>query len=184
MTNCLSATATYTDAAASSEKSVAAVSSHPVQQKNDANLPPVFPDQDLETEKVQNTQTERIVPENTKSDPKMDPNPGDVGTPVVAQDPEFDKLTYSLGNGRDDASFSINRATGQLVTKAPLDYETKTSYTRHGYRHGPVPGEHLDQSGNKGHPRGRAADDNQGRNRNRLPGEWHGHSVHLRGDRS
>ena len=36
-------------------------------------------------------------------------------------------LTYTLG-GADAASFDIVRATGQLKTKAKLDYETKKSY--------------------------------------------------------
>ena len=37
-------------------------------------------------------------------------------------------LTYSL-TGPDAASFEIVRATGQLLTKAPLDHETKATYT-------------------------------------------------------
>ena len=36
-------------------------------------------------------------------------------------------LTYSLG-GADAASFSIDRANGQLSTKAELDKETKDTY--------------------------------------------------------
>ena len=37
-------------------------------------------------------------------------------------------MTYSLG-GPDAASFSIDRSTAQLSTKAALDYETKDTYT-------------------------------------------------------
>ena len=38
-------------------------------------------------------------------------------------DIEFgDTLTYSLG-GTDAASFDIDPSTGQLITKAPLDFE-------------------------------------------------------------
>ena len=37
-------------------------------------------------------------------------------------------LTYTLG-GTDAASFGINAATGQLMTKVALDHETKASYT-------------------------------------------------------
>ena len=37
-------------------------------------------------------------------------------------------LTYSLG-GTDAASFSIDSTSGQLQTKAALDYEIKQSYT-------------------------------------------------------
>ena len=39
-----------------------------------------------------------------------------------------DVLTYTLG-GADAASFGIREGTGQLQTKAALDYETKQSYT-------------------------------------------------------
>ena len=37
-------------------------------------------------------------------------------------------MTYTIG-GTDAASFGINSSTGQLQTKAALDYETKTAYT-------------------------------------------------------
>ena len=37
-------------------------------------------------------------------------------------------MTYSLG-GDDAASFSIETSTGQLKTKAALDYETDDSYS-------------------------------------------------------
>ena len=37
-------------------------------------------------------------------------------------------LTYTLG-GVDAASFDIDDGTGQLMTKADLDHETKQSYT-------------------------------------------------------
>ncbi len=52
-----------------------------------------------------------------------------IGTAVKATDPDTDdSLTYTLG-GTDAASFAIDDKTGQLKTKAALDYETKTSYT-------------------------------------------------------
>ena len=52
----------------------------------------------------------------------------DIGAPVTAEDPDVgDALTYTLG-GTDAASFNIVRTTGQLQTKADLDYETKASY--------------------------------------------------------
>ena len=47
--------------------------------------------------------------------------------PVEAEDPNDDNLTYTLG-GPDMASFDIGRGTGQLMTKAKLDYEDKNSY--------------------------------------------------------
>ena len=52
----------------------------------------------------------------------------DVGDPVMATDEDGDTVTYTL-DGTDAASFDINSATGQLMTKAALDYETKSSYS-------------------------------------------------------
>ena len=52
----------------------------------------------------------------------------DIGAPVMAADDDNDTLTYTLG-GADMASFDIDGATGQLMTKDPLDFETKASYT-------------------------------------------------------
>ena len=46
----------------------------------------------------------------------------DIGAPVTATDADDDTLTYALG-GADAASFDIGSATGQLMTKAALDYE-------------------------------------------------------------
>ena len=52
----------------------------------------------------------------------------DIGAPVAASDADDAALTYTL-SGTDAASFDIDdRATGQLKTKADLDYETKASY--------------------------------------------------------
>ena len=51
-----------------------------------------------------------------------------IGDPVMATDADNDTLTYTLG-GADMASFDIDGATGQLMTKDPLDFETKASYT-------------------------------------------------------
>ena len=45
-----------------------------------------------------------------------------IGAPVTATDADDDTLTYALG-GTDMASFAIDPATGQLMTKAALDYE-------------------------------------------------------------
>ena len=77
------------------------------------NEPPEFP----------STETgARRVTENT-------PTGRDIGLPVSATDPDADEtLTYSLG-GTDAASFRITESTGQLQTKANLDFEEKTSYT-------------------------------------------------------
>ena len=52
-----------------------------------------------------------------------------IGTVVSATDADTDDtLTYSLG-GTDAATFGIDATNGQLKTKAPLDYETKSTYT-------------------------------------------------------
>jgi hypothetical protein len=54
---------------------------------------------------------------------------GDIGDPIAATDEdEGATLTYELG-GDDAASFAIDAATGQLMTMAALDHETKSSYT-------------------------------------------------------
>ena len=63
----------------------------------------------------------RSVPENTVAG-------ADIGNPVAASDANGDALTYAL-SGTDAAAFDIISATGQLQTKAALDYETKDSYT-------------------------------------------------------
>ena len=52
-----------------------------------------------------------------------------IGEPLEAVDSDRgDTLTYTL-EGEDAGSFDIDAATGQLRTKAALDYETRTSYT-------------------------------------------------------
>ena len=66
--------------------------------------------------------TTRSVEENTAAGTDIDP-------PVSATDPNADDtLTYIL-SGPDAASFDILPGTGQLRTKAALDYETKFSYS-------------------------------------------------------
>ena len=63
---------------------------------------------------------ERVVAENTAAGEN-------IGDPVAASDDDADTLTYVLG-GPDAGSFDIGTATGQLMTKEALDYETKPSY--------------------------------------------------------
>ena len=87
-------------------------SAHAVRQAPESNIPPTFPDQDLDTGGVQTAQT-RTVAENT-------PAGTNLGAPVVASDP--DVLTYSLDD-TGAVSFDINRATGQLMTKVALNFE-------------------------------------------------------------
>ena len=55
----------------------------------------------------------------------------DIGTPVVATDPDDDTLSYSL-EGADSASFEIVSVSGQIQTTADVDYNyeaTKNSYS-------------------------------------------------------
>ena len=65
--------------------------------------------------------TTRAVAENTAAGQN-------IGTAVTATDADGDTLTYTLG-GTDAASFNIVNTSGQLQTNAPLDYETKSSYS-------------------------------------------------------
>ncbi len=69
---------------------------------------------------VEGSSTTRSVPENT-------PAGQNIGGPITARDEDEDTLTYALG-GTDAASFGIVSATGQLRTRAPLDYEEKNAY--------------------------------------------------------
>ena len=50
-----------------------------------------------------------------------------VGLPVAASDTDGDALTYAK-SGADAAAFDLDDDTGQLRTKAALDFETKASY--------------------------------------------------------
>ena len=77
-----------------------------------ANAAPQFP----------SASTERSVAENTAADT-------DIGAPVSATDSNGDTLVYTLG-GANGSSFDIDSSTGQLKTKAALDFEGgTTSYT-------------------------------------------------------
>ena len=51
----------------------------------------------------------------------------DIGRPVSAWDPQGDTITYILG-GNDASSFDMEASSGQLIPKAALDYEAKSTY--------------------------------------------------------
>ena len=76
------------------------------------NSPPEFPAAEA---------GERSVAENTASGES-------IGGPVAATDIDNDPLTYTLGGG-DAGSFDIEESSGQLKTKAALDFERQTSYS-------------------------------------------------------
>ena len=54
-------------------------------------------------------------------------NPANVGEPVEADDPNDDKLTYTL-SGNDAGSFDIDAASGQISANMKLDKEAKSSH--------------------------------------------------------
>ena len=144
------------------EKSEIAPLSNIVDSDTWGNRAPVF---------VEGVSTRRTVPEHAE-------RAAYVGSPVIATDPDGDVLTYSLGDVFDGQSFIVDSAWGQLMTKAPLDFETKSSYNRgrgryrrpgrrrhHGcdhqldryarsaYRQPPNPGSGQGQSRRRGHHR-------------------------------
>ncbi len=65
--------------------------------------------------------TRRLIAENT-------PAGQIIGDPLEATDREDDTLTYGL-EGDDADSFDIDAATGELLTKVPLDYENQAGYS-------------------------------------------------------
>ena len=81
------------------------------------NTAPVFSD----SEGNPITEVGRSVVENTAAGEN-------VGAPVTATDVDMDIPTYTLG-GEDAASFDIDSMTGQLMTKAPLDFEAEPEHT-------------------------------------------------------
>ena len=104
----LRATASYTDGHGPG-KTAQAASTQAVQAG--ANRPPEF----------DSATATREVPENTAAGQN-------IGAPFLATDPDNDTLTYSLG-GTNAASFGILATSGQLQTKAELDFEIKSTYT-------------------------------------------------------
>ena len=106
----LRATASYSDRRGSS-KQAQEVSANTVRAAPVTNSAPEFEDDTVEWEVAEHTE----AGEN-------------IGEPVAATDEDDDPLTYTLG-GSDASSFDIRASTGQLLTKAFLDYESKSSYT-------------------------------------------------------
>ena len=122
----LRATVTYKDRESVRDtKTAEGVSANRVKAARSENDAPEFPDQDLETDGDQSDEATREVAENTAAGEA-------IGDPVVATDGDDDILTYTLvaasGNADDVSEFAIDRATGQLMTKGKLDFETEQSY--------------------------------------------------------
>ena len=131
---CLRVTVVYTDNVDAADQQATRVSEVPVRGRRPplhdsdpepdlgfVNAAPVFPDQDFLTEGDQSDSTSREIAENTGSGQN-------IGNPVSAHDEDGDLLIYTLG-GADASSFRISRNDGQLKTRAPLNYEAKSTYT-------------------------------------------------------
>ena len=106
----LRVTASYTDGEGSG-KSAQRVSANTVREPTDHA--PTFPSTETGV---------RTVPENT-------PPGTDIGDPFAAIDEDGHILTYFLLDSSDADSFDLDETTGQLRTKDPLDYETKSLYS-------------------------------------------------------
>ena len=117
---CLRAIAIYNDNIAEAEDEATGVFEAPVQRSRTSNAAPTFVDQDLNSPGDQSDRTSRKIAENT--DPEES-----IGTPVSAFDADDELLIYTL-NGIDAAFFDISRNTGQLMTKASLNYEARNRY--------------------------------------------------------
>ena len=81
--------------------------------RTDANTAPTFAEGGSEG-------VDRAVAENTAAGQP-------IGAPVAATDADGDALTYALA-GEDADAFAIDADSGQVRTKAALDYESRTTY--------------------------------------------------------
>ena len=105
--NYLRATASYTDRRGPG-KSAQAVPENPVASENRR---PRF---------ASSEDGRRSISENTREGVN-------IGAPVAAEDPENDRLTYTI-SGPDSNAFQIISRTGQLRTKEALDFEVQSVY--------------------------------------------------------
>ena len=104
----LRASVVYTDNRGS-DKNAEAVTKRPVPS---VNRRPAFPDSET---------GERTVDENVRAG-------ANIGPPVAAQDPENNRLTYTL-TGDDADAFDVVASSGQIRRKEALDFETNSSYS-------------------------------------------------------
>ena len=68
------------------------------------------------------TSTTRTVEENT-------PAGENIGDPIEAKNPDDDPIHIYSVSGADAASFDFSTSTGQIITKAALNFESKASYS-------------------------------------------------------
>ncbi len=115
------------------------------------NSPPAFDDEDTDATTGGNTTNSdienQVVVQALRSVDENTPAGRPIGDPVAAGDVNGDTLTYSLGSGdgttttidgstSDDASFDIDWATGQLMTKGELNAESTDPADREADRDG------------------------------------------------
>ena len=103
----LRATVEYTDRRGGGKRAEAITNPVPSENRR-----PLFPSSET---------GQRMVDENTRAGQN-------IGAAVAAEDPERDRLTYSL-TGSDADAFTIVTSTGQIRVKDALDFETKPSYS-------------------------------------------------------
>ena len=110
----LRVTASYDDGQGE-DKVADEVSANAVDEKLYVNAAPTFPDQDPDTDGVQDDQTREIAENSPAGTP--------IGEPVEALDDARDVLTYTLG-GTNQQDFDIDSATGQTKGKGREDRRT------------------------------------------------------------
>ena len=100
---------------------------------NDGTADEVTDDMITVTIQVANLNEAPVFPTSETGMRSVDENTGagmNIGVPIAATDDDKHSLTYSLDDSIDADSFSIDASSGQLLTKAALDYETGThTYT-------------------------------------------------------
>ena len=145
----LRAIAQYDDAHGSDYARVVQESEFPVRAEPSSNEDPMFREDEDGTAGDPRTASRRIeenTPPGMKVGPRLFATDDDHLPADHASDPggPRDVLTYSLHDIEEDitgppeftateeagnaAKFDIDQATGQIMTKAPLDFETKTMY--------------------------------------------------------
>ena len=95
--------------------------------QSDLSAPVIDDPANAAPEFVEGATAVRYVEEDDDSD-RPNRTPETIGAPVTAEDDDNPTLDYSL-SGTDAASFRITAGTGQLMTRDPLDFETKDTYT-------------------------------------------------------